>query len=52
MHFYVDASPVGLGAILSQLDINGNTLIVSYGSHNLSTVENRYSQIECEMLAV
>ena len=43
----VDASPVGLGALLVQ-----GGKIVSYGSRALSDVECRYSQTEREMLAV
>ena len=42
----VDASPVGLGAILLQED-----KVVSYASRALSDVEMRYSQTEREMLA-
>ena len=43
----VDASPKGLGAILTQ-----GGRIISYGSRALSDVESRYSQTEREMLAV
>lgn len=43
----VDASPTGLGAILTQEE-----KIISYGSRALSDVETRYSQTEREMLAV
>lgn len=42
----VDASPVGLGAILCQ-----NGKVISYGSRALSATEQRYSQTEREMLA-
>ena len=42
-----DASPYGLGAILTQ-----NGKVVSYASRALSDVEQRYSQTEREMLAV
>ena len=42
-----DASPCGLGAILTQ-----NDKVVSYASRALSDVEQRYSQTEREMLAV
>lgn len=45
---YVDASPHGLGAILSQ-----GGKVVSYGSRALSPVEKRYkAQIEREALAI
>ena len=43
----VDASPVGLGAVLSQ-----NGKILCYASCALIDVEQRYSQTEIEMLAV
>ena len=43
----VDASPVGLGALLIQED-----KIISYASRALSDVETRYSQTEREMLAI
>ena len=43
----VDASPVGLGAILCQ-----NNSVVAYASRSLSPVEQRYSQTEREALAV
>ena len=43
----VDASPVGIGAILCQDD-----KVISYASRALSSVEQRYSQTEREMLAV
>ena len=44
---WVDASPVGLEAILSQ-----ENKIVSYASRAFSPTEQRYSQTECECLAV
>ena len=47
----VDASPVGLGAVLVQIH-NGNPRPVSYASHSLGDVERRYSHIEKESLAV
>ena len=49
----VDASPVGLGAILTQIDAqSGQTLIIAYASRSLTDVEQRYSQTEREALAV
>lgn len=42
---YVDASPVGLAAILSQ-----NCKIVAYVSRSLTDVESRYSQTKREAL--
>lgn len=47
----VDASPVGLGAILAQYDEEGIGTIVAYASRSLSNVERRYAQIEREALA-
>ena len=43
----VDASPVGLGAMLTQ-----GGKVISYASEALSSVERRYSQIGCEALAI
>ena len=43
----VDASPVGLGALLTQ-----EGRVISYGSRALNDVETRYSQTEREALAV
>jgi hypothetical protein len=50
----VDASPVGLGAVLTQYDTNKpeEKKIVTYISRTLSEVERRYSQIEKEALAI
>ena len=49
----VDASPVGLAAILSQVDgKTGTHHIVTYASRSLSETEHRYSQTEREALAV
>ena len=45
----VDASPAGLGAILTMG--NGETNIVAYPSRSLTAVEQRYSQTEREALA-
>ena len=43
----VDASPVGLGAILAQ-----QGKIISYASRALTDVEQRYSQTDREFLAI
>ena len=43
----VDASPVGLGAVLTQTG-----KVVAYASKSLSDVEKRYSQTEKESLAI
>ncbi|PAA47987.1 hypothetical protein BOX15_Mlig015622g2, partial [Macrostomum lignano] len=48
----VDASPTGLGAILSQQQPDGSLRPIAYASRALSAVETRYSQTEREALAV
>jgi len=50
---YVDASPVGLGAILAQTDpTTGHEKVVAYASRALTDVGSRYSQTEREALTV
>ena len=51
---HVDASPVGLGAILTQENPNNadEKHVVQYASRSLSDVETRYHQTEREALAV
>ena len=46
-----DASPVGLGAILAQKQ-QGEFRVIMYASRSLTEVERRYSQTECEALAI
>ena len=48
----VDASPVGLGAMLVQTQQSGYNKVIAYGSRALNETEKRYSQIERECLAV
>jgi len=48
----VDASPVGLGAILSQTEHNDTRVIIAYASKALSPAEMNYSQVEREAFAV
>ena len=48
----VDASPVGLGAILLQKQSDGSEKPVAYASRTLTDVERRYSQTEREALSV
>lgn len=48
----IDASPVGLGAILLQKDKSDKKHIIAYTSRALSDVERRYSQTEREALAI
>ena len=51
-HLTVDASPVGLGAILTQTSADNNSKPIAYASRSLTAVERRYSQTEKEALAV
>ena len=49
----VDASPVGLGAVLTQKENTGSQpKIIAYASRSLTSVERRYSQTEKEALAI
>jgi hypothetical protein len=49
---YVDAGPHGIAAILTQVDKNGKKWLISCGSHSFSEIENRFSQVEKEALAI
>ena len=49
----VDASPVGISAILAQREPNSQQYkIISYASRQLKLVERRYSQTDREALAL
>jgi len=48
----VDASAVGLGAILTQVTAHRGTNITAYASRSLTDCESRYSQTEREALEV
>lgn len=48
----VDASPFGLGCILSQIDVDGVERPVSYASRSLNSAEKQYSQIQKEATAI
>lgn len=47
-----DASPYGVGAVLSQIDTKGVEKPVGYASRTLSSAERNYSQLEKEALAL
>ena len=51
-HLVVDASPVGLGAVLAQTDDAGQVSIIALASRSLTPVEQRYSQTEREALSI
>ena len=48
----VDASPVGVGAILSQKQLDGNLKPIAFGGKSLNETEQHYSQMELEALAI
>ena len=48
----VDASPYGIGAILSNVEKDGTPRNVAYASRSLTEVEQKYSHTETEALTV
>ncbi|XP_026322974.1 uncharacterized protein K02A2.6-like [Hyposmocoma kahamanoa] len=48
----VDASPSGLGAILSQVDSDGVERPIAFASRTLNVAEKRYAQIQKEATAI
>ena len=47
-----DASDIGIGAVLSQLDDNGHERVIAYGSRLLTKPECQYCVTQRELLAV
>ena len=48
----VDASPIGISAILTQSSANETPRVIAYASRALTPVERRYSQTEREALSI
>lgn len=49
---YTDASPYAIGAVLTQVDKDGNRRIISFASKSLTETEQRYPQVQREALAI
>ncbi|CAK1583413.1 unnamed protein product [Parnassius mnemosyne] len=47
-----DAGPEGLGAVLSQVQGNGEERVIAYASRSLSKAECNYAQIQKEAAAL
>ncbi|XP_036318010.1 uncharacterized protein K02A2.6-like [Rhagoletis pomonella] len=48
----VDASPIGVGAVLSQLNEDGSERPLQFASQTLNKVQQRYSQVDKEAYAI
>lgn len=51
-HLHTDASDIGVGAVLSQTDADGNRKVVMYSSHKLSEPERRWTTFQKEFNGV
>lgn len=49
---YVDASPIGIGAVLVQFNLSGAPRIIACASKSLTIAEQRYPQTQREALAI
>ena len=47
-----DASPYGVGAVISHVETNGQERLVAFASRSLTKTERGYAQIEREALAI
>lgn len=49
---YTDASPIALGAVLTQQNADGEERIISFAAKSLTPTEQRYSQVQREALGI
>ena len=51
-YLHTDASGIGVGGVLSQIDKNGHEKPIAFVSRTLNTAEQRYAAVEQEALAI